>query len=70
MKIVLNEKELAEKLGVSYWTVRLWRLKLGLPHFRTEGRIFYRWEPVMKWMEDQEKKNIVAQSQNILPIAQ
>ncbi|MBB5336134.1 DNA-binding protein [Pectinatus brassicae] len=70
MKIVLNEKELAENLGVSYWTVRLWRLKLGLPHFRTEGRIFYRWESIMKWMGEQEEQTNVTDPQVILPIAQ
>lgn len=70
MKKLLTEKELATELGISFWTVRNWRLKLGLPHFRTAGRIFYRWEPVMKWMEDQEKKTIAAQSQDVLSIAQ
>lgn len=53
-KIVYNEKELAEKLGVKLYTVRQWRLQSSLPHFRTAGQIFYRLPSVMKWMDDQE----------------
>lgn len=52
---VLSEKELAEELGMSHWTVRTWRLQLGLPHFRTAGRIFYRLESVQAWMSEQEQ---------------
>lgn len=54
---IYSEKELAEALGVSQWTVRLWRLQRGLPYFRTTGRIFYRMETVVGWMDRQERKN-------------
>ena len=56
-KTVLSEKELAVKLGISKWTVRRWRLKAGLPFFGTEGRIFYRLESVLKWIENEEERN-------------
>lgn len=55
-KIVYNEKELAEKLGVKLYTVRQWRTQSGLPHFRTSGQIFYRLPSVMKWMDNQEQQ--------------
>lgn len=52
---VLSEKELAVELGLSPWTVRNFRLKLGLPHFRTARRIFYRLDAVKAWMTEQEQ---------------
>lgn len=54
---IYSEKELAEALEISPWTVRSWRLQSGLPHFRTAGRIFYRMESVFDWMEEEERKN-------------
>ena len=56
-KRVLSERELATELGISPWTARLWRLQLGMPHFRTAGRIFYRLESVLAWMTEQEKSD-------------
>lgn len=47
---MLNEKELAEKLGLSYWTVRSMRLKGNMPHIRYGGRILYSWEAVHDWL--------------------
>ncbi len=55
---ILTEKELAESLGISPWTVRKWRLSLGLPHFGTKGRIYYREEAVADWMKQEEQKNL------------
>lgn len=55
--MILTEKKLAQKLGLSYWTIRGWRLQLGLPHIKTAGRIFYRLESVEKWMEEEEQAN-------------
>lgn len=54
---VLSEKELATELGLSPWTVRNLRLKLGLPHFRTAKRIFYRLDVINAWMTEQEQAN-------------
>ena len=54
---IFSEKELAAFLGVSPWTIRNWRLKAGLPFFGTAGRIFYRYEAVVKWMEQEEERN-------------
>ena len=52
---IFTEKQLAKELGLSYWTIRTWRLQLGLPHIKTGGRIFYRLEAVKSWMEEQEQ---------------
>lgn len=54
---VLNEREIAAELGLSPATVRRLRLQLGLPHFRTAGRIFYRLETVLAWMDKQEQSS-------------
>lgn len=54
MPKVLSEKELACELGLSPWTIRTLRLQSGLPHFRTAGRVFYRLESVLAWMDRQE----------------
>ena len=61
---VLNEREIAARLGLSPWTVRRLRLQLGLPHFRTEGRIFYRLESVQGWMAEQEQKSTKIKSED------
>lgn len=55
---VLSEKEIAAELGISPWTVRTLRLQSGLPHFRTAGRIFYRLETVLTWMDKQEQVGV------------
>lgn len=55
---IYTEKEIAAELMVSPWTIRLWRLQVGLPHFRTAGRIFYRLETVLHWMEVEERRNV------------
>lgn len=52
---VLNEREIAAELGLSPATVRRLRLQVGLPHFRTAGRVFYRLESVLSWMDKQEQ---------------
>lgn len=55
-KLVYNEKELADVLGVKPYTIRLWRLQQGLPCWRTSGQIFYRLSSVTKWMDEQERE--------------
>ena len=54
---IYSEKELAAFLGISPWTIRNWILKAGLPFLGTAGRIFYRYEAVVKWMEQEEERN-------------
>ena len=36
---ILTEKELALLLDLSTWTVRGWRIKSGLPHFRIGRKV-------------------------------
>lgn len=54
---VMTEKQLAEELGLSIWTIRKMRIQKGLPYFGTSGRILYRMESVLKWMDEQENKD-------------
>lgn len=54
---VLTEKELATELNLSPWTIRTLRIQSGLVHFRTAGRIFYRLESVLAWMDAQERSS-------------
>lgn len=52
---ILSERELAEDLGLSPWSVRTLRLKSGLPHTRTHGRVLYRLDSVVRWFEQNEQ---------------
>ena len=55
---ILTERQLAAELGLSPWTIRLWRIKASLPYFRTSGRIFYRLETVKDWMAEKERLSV------------
>ena len=63
VKLVMTEKELAAYLGVSYWTVRDWRLldEDPLPTVGT-GKILYRLKTVEEWMARSEERNAKAAS--------
>ena len=54
---VFSEKGLADYLNISPWTIRSWRLKGGLPHFRVSRKIFYRLEAVLEWMKSEEDRH-------------
>ena len=54
----LSEQEVAEYLGLSYWSVRQMRLQQGLPHFKCGRRVFYRMETVQNWLDQQEQGKI------------
>lgn len=54
---VLTEKELADRLGLSPWTIRKWRLEGGLPHLQVGRRVFYRLQSVEEWMRDMERSS-------------
>ncbi len=59
---LLMEKEVAERLGVSWWTVRGWRVKGNLPFIRLKPpsrRIFYRMETVLEWLRQREVDAVV-----------
>jgi len=56
---VLSERELAKNLGLSYWTVRGFRLNKNMPYIATAGRIFYRWDTVQSWFDLQEAESQV-----------
>ncbi len=60
VKLVMTEKELARYLGVSYWTVRGWRLQEEdpLPTIGSSGRILYRLQTVEEWMRRSEARSI------------
>lgn len=55
MNKVLTDKEIAKELGLSPWTIRKWRLEGGMPFFQVGHRIFYRYDSVMDWLDEQEK---------------
>ncbi len=55
---VMTEKEVAKHLGVSWWTVRRWRVKEGLPYILVGNRIFYRLSTVIEWLGQQEQKAV------------
>ena len=45
---ILTEKEVARHLGISWWTVRRWRVKEGLPCILVGNQIFYRLSTVIE----------------------
>jgi len=53
--VVVSEKELAQRLNMSLYSVRKLRYTEGMPFFRTRGRVFYRLQAVLGWMREQEK---------------
>ena len=56
---VLTEKQLADYLGVSYWTVREWRLQEDDPLPTVGyGRILYRLKTVEAWLARSEERNV------------
>lgn len=55
---ILTEKELAAELGISYWTVRRWRVKEGLPNITLGSRILYRLDTVLAWLDEQEQESV------------
>ena len=59
-KLVMTEKELAAYLGVSYWTVRGWRLQKEdpLPTIGSGRRVLYRLKTVEEWMERSEARSV------------
>jgi len=54
---LISERELANTLGLSYWTVRTMRLQEGLPFIKSGSRVFYRLDKVKEWMTKQEEQN-------------
>ena len=55
---VFTEKELAKYLGVSYWTVRDWRLQENDPLPTVGyGRVLYRLKTVEAWLAKSEERN-------------
>lgn len=52
---LLSEKSLAQKLNISYWTVRNFRIKYGMPFVPIGKKIFYNLESVTKWLQGREQ---------------
>lgn len=61
---VLSEKELAQRLGLSSWTVRRMRIQEGLTHFMIGHRVFYRLESVLEWIGDRESSGSSASKES------
>lgn len=49
-KVVLTERECAERLGISFWTLRQMRLQENAPHIRLGSRIYYVFEAIVAWL--------------------
>ena len=50
-KVVLTEKECAERLGISFWTLRKLRVYGHAPHIRLGSRIYYVLDAIKEWLE-------------------
>ena len=52
-KVVLTERECAERLGISFWTLRQMRLQENAPHILLGHRIYYVYDTVVAWLSQQ-----------------
>lgn len=59
---IMGEKKLAQSLGISYWTVRKWRLNSGLPFMKNGNRYFYNVESVRSWLRKKEQQNRIEET--------
>lgn len=48
---ILTEPQLADKLKLSKWTVRRFRIKEDMPYIKVGKRIFYDPEAVYNWFK-------------------
>lgn len=46
-----SEKELAERMNMSYWAIRRMRLQLGLPYIPIGRKIYYDEKKVREWFD-------------------
>lgn len=51
---LLDTKGLAKALGVSPFTVDLWRRKEAMPVVKVGGRYYFRLEAVLSWLKARE----------------
>ena len=52
-KIVLTERECAERLGMSFWTLRQMRIHGKAPHIKLGQRVYYVYDAIVKWLEQE-----------------
>lgn len=56
---LLSMTELAERLGVSRWTVRNWALERGLPYVKIGNRKRFRPKDVEEWLKKLREKGLI-----------
>ena len=52
---IATESETAAHFGLSFWTIRRFRLNEGLPHINMGARIYYRIAAVEEWFAAREQ---------------
>ena len=52
---IATETETAAHFGLSFWTIRRFRLNEGLPHINMGARIYYRIAAVEEWFAAREQ---------------
>ncbi|MBQ9633809.1 MAG: helix-turn-helix domain-containing protein [Schwartzia sp.] len=55
-KVVLTEKECAERLGLSFWTLRKLRIDGNAPHIKLGSRIYYVYDAIVKWLAQEAER--------------
>lgn len=55
---IFTESTLANRLGISVWTIRTWRTKYGLPCFKTGRQVYYRKETFDEWFSKMESETV------------
>lgn len=57
-KLTLTAKEAAQLFGVSYWLITQLVKQNKIPHFRMGGKILFRKESLLKYMQDEERATL------------
>jgi predicted DNA-binding transcriptional regulator AlpA len=67
MTKLLSSKEVAEMLGVTDQTLRIWRMKGNSPKYvrfgKLKSRCGYREEDVLKWIEERLTNNTTEEAE-------
>jgi len=51
-KEILSQEEVLELLGIERKTLYTYRKEYGLPCYKIRGKVFFKYEEVMKWLEN------------------
>ena len=54
---IMSQEEVMEFLGIERKTLYTYRKELGLPCYKVKGKLFFKHEDVVNWMEKFKEQN-------------